>query len=242
MSFLDDCTVWCWRGAMTPPAAAAVLNAVERDRAVTLSRPADQVRSATAAGLLRLAAASFVLGGVAMYDVPSLARTLDVDRTCPTCGRQHGRPDVGIRRLHVSVAHTGTDEESLVVIAVSSAGPVGIDAETVTDRDFAPMTVQILSAAELAIGPPRAARDWFTVWARKEAVLKATGDGLRTPMSEVVLGQGPDGPTLVTYAGEPRDCDLQDLDLGDDVPAAVAVLNPQEPVVVRVRDAAELLG
>lgn len=239
MGFLDDCTVWRWRGDATPAAAAAVLDAEERDRALTLDREADRVRSATGAGLLRLAAASFVLGGLAMYDVPLLARTLKVDRTCATCGKPHGRPDVGIRRLHVSVAHTGTDEESVVLIAVSSAGPVGVDAETVTDRDFSPMTSLVLSPAELKAGPPEEQLDWFTVWARKEAVLKATGDGLRTPMSEVVLGPG---PSLVSYAGETQDCDLQDLGLGDDLAAAVAVLNPQRPVVIRIKDASELLG
>lgn len=137
------------------------------------------------------------------------------------------------------MTHTGTDDESVVVIAVSRAGRVGVDAETVTGQDFTSMASLVLSPAELVAGPPGDQRGWFRVWARKEAVLKATGDGLRTPMPELVLGAG---PSLVSYAGRPIDCDLRDLELGDDVAAAIAVLGVQRPGVIPVRDAVDLLG
>ncbi|RNI21518.1 4'-phosphopantetheinyl transferase family protein [Flexivirga caeni] len=225
------CVVWCWRGAATPDAAGAVLTAAERDRARQHRRAVDRAGSATAAGLLRLAVADHLTSRPGR--LRQTARELVVDRTCARCGGQHGKPDVGVRGLHVSVAHSGIDDTSVVVVAITTAGPVGVDAEMITDRDFAPLASLVLAPKEAA-RPPRTPRDWFATWCRKEAVLKATGDGLRTPMSEVALTGRSDAPGIASYSGRPLDCDLQDLDLGDDIAAAVAVLGPRTPVSVRV--------
>ena len=65
---------------------------------------------------------------------------------CPTCGSvEHGRPSVDAP-LAVSVAHA----TGLTVVAVSLAGPVGVDVE----------------------------RDADSSWVRREAVGKALGTGL----------------------------------------------------------------
>jgi 4'-phosphopantetheinyl transferase len=68
--------------------------------------------------------------------------------TCPFCGSvEHGRPYVDAP-VHVSVAHA----TGMTVVAVSTAGPVGVDVEAGSDID----------------------------WVRREAVGKALGVGITT--------------------------------------------------------------
>jgi hypothetical protein len=69
-----------------------------------------------------------------------------VHHACPTCGSiEHGRPYVEAP-VWVSVAHTS----GLTVVAVSVAGPVGVDVEREAPRE----------------------------WVRREAAAKAAGTGL----------------------------------------------------------------
>ena len=84
--------------------------------------------------------------------VRALARDLLGDdpgplhHSCPFCGSvEHGRPYVDAA-VHVSVAHAG----DLTAVAVSTAGPVGVDLEVDADVD----------------------------WVRREAVGKALGVGI----------------------------------------------------------------
>ncbi len=109
-----------------------------------------------------------------------------VGRLCPQCGSAtHGRPWVEVRdgyaaRLHVSVARSGPH-----VVTALADRPVGVDAEHVGDvaRGWDPALV--LAPGERADSPLEQAR----AWTRKEAVLKAWGTGLTTPMTRIVLAE-----------------------------------------------------
>lgn len=95
-------------------------------------------------------------------------------RLCPECGSdRHGRPWLRHdgRSVHVSLARSGTH----LVTAIAGT-PVGVDVEVAT--------INVL--AELVLAPGETA-DLARAWTRKEAVLKARGTGLTTPMAAVVL-------------------------------------------------------
>jgi len=95
-------------------------------------------------------------------------------RLCPACGSDaHGRPWLrhGGRSWHVSLSRSGPH----LVTAISGT-PVGVDVEA--ER------IDVLPALVLASGE---SGDLARVWARKEAILKARGTGLATPMAAVVL-------------------------------------------------------
>jgi 4'-phosphopantetheinyl transferase len=79
--------------------------------------------------------------------------------------------------LHVSLTATA----SVVAVAVSRAGPVGVDAEQVDRAAFAGFSSVALGPGEHTADAVAAAR----AWARKEAVLKATGYGLALDPREV---------------------------------------------------------
>jgi 4'-phosphopantetheinyl transferase len=110
-----------------------------------------------------------------------------VGRLCPQCGSAGpGRPWVEVRdghaarRLEVSLARSGPH----VVTAVAEQA-VGVDVEGVEDvaRGWDPALV--LAPGERADSSRERAR----AWTRKEAVLKARGTGLATPMSMLVLAE-----------------------------------------------------
>jgi 4'-phosphopantetheinyl transferase len=167
-----------------------------------------------------------------------------VDRGCPRCGEPHGKPRLrgAAAGLEVSVTHSGRR----VGLAVATAGVVGLDVEQVEPPRAFPYDAA-LTAAELAglraVPPGQRDRAFVTAWARKEAVLKAAGIGLRLdPRRFAVAPAGrpaalldwpPDAPPLLPGAR------LYDLDPGPGYAAALAVLAAAD-VAVTERPAADL--
>ena len=141
------------------------LSSAENARAYSYRDPAARARFVTGAALLRRLAAD-LLGGV--------AAEVEVHRRCRWCGGPHGRPEL-VGGWNASVTHT----TGLVGVAVTAAGAVGLDAETVrpTDRRLLP---DLLAARDPV---PRDDRELLRLWTAKESVLKATGDGLTRPMT-----------------------------------------------------------
>jgi 4'-phosphopantetheinyl transferase len=170
---------------------------------------------------------------------------LDVDpaelrftRRCATCGSdRHGKPSiVGIPGWSYSLSYTN----SLAVVALTDAGEVGVDIESVVEADHTGFDEVTLSPEErpgfsgFTDGELAAAR--ATVWARKEAVLKATGHGLVVDPSEVVVSApGAPAELLAWRAHEegPDHLQLEDLVLKDSAHrGAVAVLTAEPLSIV----------
>lgn len=211
---MGSCTVF-WAA---PPARAdaphltVLLDAHERDRLDRFRHEVDRGRYLAAHALVRLALAAAV---------DAEPGALVFDRTC-RCGAQHGKPRLAAGGPAFSLTHAG----ELVGVAVHDE-PVGVDVERLR-----PLT-DLAAMAAHACAPTESAPDadaFFRLWTRKEAVLKATGDGLSTPMSEVTLGPG----GVAHWAAAPGPIWLHDLQPAPGHPAAVAGLGPVAPVVVEV--------
>jgi 4'-phosphopantetheinyl transferase len=204
-----------------------MLDSPERARAQRYRLAADRDRFVLGAVLLRTAAAHHL--GVRPADV-------SVDRTCSWCESQHGRPMLAGSGLHASVSHSG----EVVAVAITGAGPVGVDVEADRVIDFSAVTESVCTPAERAC--VTGLRDFYTYWTRKEAVLKATGDGLRRPMTELSMTP-PGGPPVLLALGSDTApaCRMADISAGDGYHAAVAVLTAQ-PVAFSTHDASPLLA
>jgi 4'-phosphopantetheinyl transferase len=208
------------------PWHADVLSDGERARRTGLWDERHRAQFTVAAALLRLVAA------------PLTARTaagVVVDRSCPSCGRHHGRPRLPGTGLHASISHSG----ATVAVAVSQAGEVGVDVQQVVDdsvQELSPLVLAESEARHIAV-----ARDFFTYWTRKEALVKATGDGVAVPLGAVVVSPPGTPPRLLAY---PRPgglaAQLRDLSPELGYVGAVAVLGPG-PLVVHERSAERLL-
>jgi 4'-phosphopantetheinyl transferase len=122
---------------------------------------------------------------------------------------------------------------------VSNAGEVGIDVQQVGEGAVHELSPLVLAESE--VRHVAAARDFFTYWTRKEALVKATGDGVTVPLREVVVSPPGTPPRLL---GFPRPgalaAQLRDLSPDSGYVGALAVLSPR-PVVVHERSAEQLL-
>ena len=218
------CTVFLARLRDLRVHHAALLDHRETDRRSRFTSEADRDRFTLGAVLLRMAVARSVEG----------ASAVTVSRTCAQCGRQHGRPRLPGSPLHASVSHSG----DLVVVATTVAGPVGVDVELVGSAPTPHLLAAVCSSVERAfVGTPQ---EFFTYWVRKEAVLKATGEGMQREMTDVVVTR-PDRPPrlLVIEGAETPTCSMTSITVNG-YTGAVAVLAAR-PVTFTFVDAGATL-
>jgi 4'-phosphopantetheinyl transferase len=135
------------------------------------------------------------------------------DRTCPQCGKPHGKPRLNGGDLELSVSHSG----DRIAVAAMTGNPVGVDVEEIRDtHDRESLARYVMAESETG--------DLFVAWTRKEAVTKATGDGLRVSFKEVVLADGPPRVVSWPYPAPPGSVTLFDLAPGPGYVAALAVI------------------
>ena len=134
----------------------------------------------------------------------------------------YGKPELVGGELAFNVAHSG----ELALIAVSRAGPIGVDLEQHRPlRDAAAIARRFFTAEEaaLVVADPV---EFYRLWCRKEAWVKAQGTGLRLPLDGVDVRVAPPGWLLA------------DLDIAPGYAAAVA--RPGASDEIRVIDHAAL--
>jgi 4'-phosphopantetheinyl transferase len=130
------------------------------------------------------------------------AASVGLTQRCAHCGAgDHGPLRVRISDSpavvpRVSLARAG----GRLALAVTAAGPVGVDLESLADLARAPLDAVALSPAEAAaLAPlrPAAAAEvaLANIWTTKEAVLKAAGLGLRVDPRELTVMLETAGPT-----------------------------------------------
>ncbi len=120
----------------------------------------------------------------------------------------NGKPHVAGLPFSFSLSR----RERLAAIALSWGGEIGVDVEMrVSQQVCMELAERALTGAErrhLHDGPPEEMPDRFLrYWTLKEAILKASGEGLSREMREIELAIGPGGPAIVRLPaeyGDPR--------------------------------------
>jgi 4'-phosphopantetheinyl transferase len=229
------CDVWWARPAEETPALYGLLDEVERARYAGYRREVDKLRFLTGRALIR---------GVAAATLDVTPGDVALDSSCYDCGKPHGKPKVVGSSLEVSVSHSG----DWVVLAATEGVPVGVDVEEVRQAEVDDLAGISFSPAERTAfaAVPQAERQaaFFTYWARKEAVLKATGKGMSVVMSKLTLTAHDEAPRVLTSNASEVDIartHMTDLDRGPSYRACVAVFADTAPKVTE-HDAAPLLA
>jgi 4'-phosphopantetheinyl transferase len=224
---LAPAEVHVWRASLDPPPAelarlAATLTDDERAVAERRVFAHDRRRVLASRGLLRAVLAGYL--GCAPAAVPIV-------------GGPYGKPGLAHGALEMNVAHAA----ELVLVAVARGRPVGVDVEAVDRR------VGVDAVAGFAFGPeeraalaavPAAERPigLLELWTRKEAYLKARGDGLSADLTAFEVSLGP-APRLrpIGDAADAEGWTLQPLDVAPGFVAALCVRG-RAAVTVRLRD------
>jgi 4'-phosphopantetheinyl transferase len=199
------CSVYLARLGQLRPRHERLLSAPEAQRAARFRRQADRDRFVLATALLRTVVAAQAGGDPA---------ELEVNRSCERCGAQHGRPRLPGTGLAASISHSG----DVVAVALTAGLPVGADVEAISARDYEALIPRVCTASERQF--VRTAEDFYAYWTKKEAVLKATGAGLRTPMTSVEVTPPGTAPQVAGVGP----CQLATICAGAGYAAAVAVL------------------
>lgn len=168
--------------------AATLLDEAETQRVASFRFEADRRRSLVARATLRTL----------------LGRHLDRDpRALRFVVGEQGKPALAENEVEFNVSHSGGH----VAIAISDAGPIGVDLEAVratsdllqlAERFFSPAEADVVRAAAES---DRAAR-FFSYWTAKEAVIKAAGGGLSLDLRSFETDPRIGQPTAVRNRGE----------------------------------------
>ncbi|WP_103562870.1 4'-phosphopantetheinyl transferase family protein [Actinomadura rubteroloni] len=217
---MEPVTVWWASLDAVRPAHAALLDPVEKGRRAKYLRDADRDRFTLGVALTRITVGARL--GVAPAAVP-------VDRTCPDCDQPHGRPVIA-GGPHLSISHSG----DRVVLALSPHGPLGVDVEEASGRLNDSFADHVLAEGEQGSGEA----ELLAYWTRKEALLKATGDGLREPMTKLRVSGPSENPRLLDWSGRSElvgRITMRTLDPGPGYAACLALLDQPADVPVEER-------
>jgi 4'-phosphopantetheinyl transferase len=177
----DEIHVWC--AALGDfcaelPRLQATLSPDEQARAGRFRSPDDRHDFVVCRGILRQLLAQYLGRDAASIDF--------------SYGR-FGKPEVTGFQSHCPVYFNASRSGALVVYAVTSACPVGVDVERlrpipefkyIARRFFSPFDADRL----LALPPDRQMQEFLACWTCNEALVKATGDGMGRGSRSVQVG------------------------------------------------------
>jgi 4'-phosphopantetheinyl transferase len=148
-----------------------------------------------------------------------------------------GKPSLATPGLEFNLAHS--DDLALCALTVGRA--VGVDVERLRPMDDAERIIaRYFTARERLefLDHPTAERAaaFFRGWTRKEAFLKATGEGLAASLDSFEVSLDAGGARLLRVGDDPdaaRRWSLRDVDVAPGFVGALAVGGPIEAVLVR---------
>jgi len=113
-----------------------------------------------------------------------------------------GKPALDLKSGGAGLHFNLTDTEDLVLFVVTHIGPVGVDVESIRPvKEMGDLVARFFSQREnelfQKVSPDKKPTAFFNLWTRKEALLKATGEGITRSLNLVEVSFLPDEPACV---------------------------------------------
>ena len=185
--------LWCAnlkRFSQAMPLLQAMLSPVERARAVKFKFPQDRDYFVIRRGLLRWL----------------LSQYLPVPPTQHEFVRgEFGKPGLLVSRKTTSIQFNFSHSAGMAVYAITGGIEIGVDIERIRLMDDIEDIVEIFftkgeSATLRALPAGRKLEAFYNCWTRKEAILKATGEGIARGVNRVEVTLAPSEPAQVLKA------------------------------------------
>lgn len=212
--------VHVWRAWLECPAEqrallADSLSTAERDRAGRFHSEADRDRFVVARGGLRAILGHYL--GVAAAEIH-------------LSYGPHGKPHLAQSAHGLDLRFNLAHSHNLALYAFTAGCDLGVDLEAIRPlADADDIAARFFSARERAayLALPAAERleAFYRGWVRKEAYLKALGDGLARPLAGFSVSLGPGEPArLLEVEGDPAETERWSLAALDPAPGYAAAL------------------
>jgi 4'-phosphopantetheinyl transferase len=225
----DHVDVWATaldRGPAAIERLRAALDEAERARAARFHFERDARRFVVARAVLRDVLSAYL--GVPPTDVRFVYGARDKPALAPP---------LAASGLRFNVSHAG----EIALYAVGLRRQIGVDVEQVRALDdLAALAERNFSRAEraalFALPPEQRPVAFFACWTRKEAYVKALGDGLAHPLDAFTVAFAPASPArIVDIAGDTRAASQWTLAALDVAPGHEAAVAIDAPVTVTMR-------
>jgi 4'-phosphopantetheinyl transferase len=217
---LSDRDVHVWRVPLTaaPPERRALerlLSPAERRRADRFRAPAHRARFVLARARLRLLLSRYT--------------GIDPERLVFRYG-PHGKPALAPGAADLAPSFNVSHSDELALYAVRRCGAIGVDLERVRIRfEWEPLAACYFSprenAALAALRGHGRVEGFFACWTRKEAYVKACGNGLSIPLDQFDATLEPDRPARMLWVRDRPSATplwIQGCDAGTGYAAALA--------------------
>ena len=191
----DEAHVWVAFLSESVPLLASYecgLSVEEKQRAGRFSRPDDRARYIAAHGILR----------------ELLGQYLSIAPAELSFGQNaFGKPRITPRSVQTDLAFNLAHSGEVIIFAFANYHRVGIDVEAIrTDLDFSDLAQSQFSPDEMrtlqAFDSAARTNAFFRCWTRKEAYVKARGEGLAIALKEFTVRFGPDELPGVSWAAD----------------------------------------
>jgi len=233
----DTCHVYLAKTTDFQPWHFQLLSNAELEYALSFRKEQDRIQFIIGCALSRLVLAEQL--NMPPHQVP-------IDRTCPKCQKPHGRPRLPDDKLHWSVSHSG----EIILVAFTVNALVGVDVEWIRpfiSYDTTHIIEGILTEKEAVhlsnLPKKERLKGILSYWTRKEAVLKATGEGLNTSPQKVEVSGPYQKPVLKKFEGHQdllSQCVLMDFFLHPEYQASLAIFS-HLPINLLLYDAGMLM-
>lgn len=224
-----DIDLWLWSLDQPDllPALSRLLSADEQARASRFVRPGDTER--------------FVVGRGKMRDILANYTGSSADALSFSYGPQD-KPD-----LHDGPAFnlSHSDGWAALVVAPNASGNIQLGVDIEAERAVEDgVAARFFSANEYATLCALPTRDWkggfYRCWTRKEAVIKAAGSGLSTPLDSFDVILAPGDPARITRVSGDlapiEDWSLTHLDLAPRFVGAIAAVTEGKKIRLSVKE------
>jgi 4'-phosphopantetheinyl transferase len=145
-----------------------------------------------------------------------------------------GKPSLGTCRLDCELAFNVSHSGELALLGFSRSSQIGVDIEKIKDDfDTAAIASRFFSAEEQVqlsrLPADQQHQAFFRCWTRKEAFIKALGEGLSHPLDQFDVSLDASSSVSLTTRPEPAEAErwlLQAIDVGPSYAGAFAVSTP----------------